>query len=73
MDDFFFKKELSTRQKQLKTREEELKKQKGLENHVWKPEELGWLEILNYSVRTPPDSRDQFMACLIDAGKCALS
>lgn len=52
MDSFFFDQELSARETQRITRQEELRTQKGLENYVWRPEAIGWLEILNYSVRT---------------------
>lgn len=53
MDSFFFDKELAKRQQQRIQREEELRKQVGVDDHVWNPEEIGWLEILNYIVRTP--------------------
>lgn len=52
MDAFFFDKELSARQEHRIARQDELRKQEGSDSFTWRPEEIGWLEILNYSVRT---------------------
>lgn len=52
MDAFFFDKELAARQERRIKRQEELRLQAGVDDYVWKPEEIGWLEILNYTVRT---------------------
>lgn len=51
MDRFFFDKELSARQEQRLKRQKELRSQRGFEEYTWMPEEVGWLEILNYTVR----------------------